>query len=637
MFETILNHIFHPKNIYSKIRRLHHKKKEANIRLSKLVAYVRVHGLKAFVSKTIDIMKGKNDYVYQSPLLTEKVKRDLNGFQKTPLISIIMPVYNVDPKWLDQAIKSVEHQWYPHWELCIADDCSTNQETIDYLSEIDHQQIKRIRLKENRHISAASNETIKLASGDYVAFLDNDDELTVDALYEIVKRINETPDEVDILYSDEDKIEPDGTFSTPHFKPDYSSDMLMSQNYITHLTVIKREIVNAVGGFEIGLEGSQDYDLILKATEQTQKIQHIQKVLYHWRKIPGSTALKSNSKNYAYIAGKKALENTLKRRDLQGEVLFTNNPGTYRIKYTLQDRPLISIIIPFKDKPGLLKKCIYSIIKKTSYQNFEIIGISNNSIKAKTNKEIKRLSRLDNRIHFYEHNIPFNYSMINNHAVSHFAHGEHLILLNNDIEIISNDWIESMLEFSQRENVGAVGVMLLYPNRKIQHAGIILSLKKITFNSFNGLHECASGYFNRPHVVQNLSAVTGACLMVKKTLYQQIGGFDEEAFKISYNDVDFCLRLREKGYLNVYTPYAKAISATRWVATSDRRHYQLFFSHFLKPSQEKEKKVKKQLEIEQNNFKKKYHHLLQKGDPYYNPNLSLTASDFRLKDKQTLV
>jgi glycosyltransferase involved in cell wall biosynthesis len=418
----------------------------------------------------VRVVKGMGIYTYNEPEFTESVRKTLESFSFNPLISVVMPVYNVEAKWLKLAIDSLQRQWYTNWELCIADDASSRSETREFLKTLDDSKVKIIFLEENVNISAASNEALALACGEYIALMDHDDELSPNALYEVVNTINES--DAEFIYSDEDKLEIDGRFTDPHFKSDWNPDMFLSQNYISHLGVIKKRLVDEVGGWSVGLEGSQDYDLYLKVLEKTDKIAHIPKVLYHWRKVPGSTAAEFSDKSYAQEAGRKALDHAMKRRGIQAEIHKGKYAGTYRVKYQLNEFPLVSIVIPFKDKPELLDMCINSILEKSTYKNYEIIGISNNSQESETFEMMKILEAKDKRVSFYEYNIPFNYSKINNHAVNTYAKGSHIILLNNDIEIITAEWIESMLEFSQRENVGAVGAKLYYPDDTIQHAGI---------------------------------------------------------------------------------------------------------------------------------------------------------------------
>ncbi len=578
---------------------------------------VKTQGMRTLLKKISKVdnlpeYRIENSYQYIQPILTKNIEKKLKLFNKKPLISIIMPVYNVEPKWLDLAIKSIENQWYDNWELCITDDKSTNKETLEYLKSLKNNKIKIIFLKENVNISAASNEALKLASGDYVALMDNDDELTPDALFEVVKVIENNDSE--FIYSDEDKLEMDGSHSDPHFKPDFAPDMFLSQNYMSHLGIIKKELIDKVGGFTVGLEGAQDYDLYLKILEHTNKVHHISKVLYHWRKIPGSTAADFDDKSYAQEAGIKSLENALNRRNIDAKVLNGKYPGTYRVKYKLVNNPLVSIIIPFKDKPELLTMCIESILEKTTYKNFEVIGISNNSEEKITFDEMDRLESLDNRIKFYEYNVPFNYSDINNHAVETYAKGEQILLLNNDIEIITADWIEALLEFSQRENIGVVGAKLYYPNDTIQHAGVIIGIGGVAGHSHKYFPMNYPGYFSRLNIIQNLSTLTAACLMVKKKIYFEADGLNQEELKIAFNDVDFCLRAREQGYLNIFTPYCEAY-----------HHESISRGH--EDTEEKQERFSKEVKYMQN----RHSDILENGDPYYNKNLTLDREDFSLR------
>jgi len=550
-------------------------------------------------------------YDYSTPVLSRNVENCMRNFHFKPLISIIMPVFNVDPKWLRLALQSIEDQWYDNWELCITDDHSSNQDTIEFLKTLENPKIRINYLPRNQGISATSNQSLAMSSGEYIALMDHDDELTPDALYEVVKAINET--NAEFIYSDEDKINKDGTFREPHFKPDYSPDMFLSQNYLSHFGIIKKSLIDRVGGFTVGLEGAQDYDLYLQVLEHTNKVTHISKVLYHWRRIKGSTAASIDDKSYARDAGAEALALAVQRRHLNAQVLTGKFPNVYRVKYAIENNPLVSIIIPFKDKPELLKMCFESILDKSTYQNFEIIGISNNSEEKPTFTEMERLKALDTRVSFYEHNMPFNFAGINNHAVRTRAKGEHILLLNNDIEIISTDWIESLLEFSQRKDVGVVGGKLYYPNDRVQHAGIIIGIGGIAGHSHKYLHATNHGYFSRPHMVQNMSALTGACFMVKRELYDKLGGLDADNLKIAFNDVDFCLRIREKGYLNVFTPYCEA-----YHHESVSRGYEV--------TAEQEDRFNKESEY----MLKRHASVLESGDPYYNLQLTINHEDFSL-------
>jgi O-antigen biosynthesis protein len=554
----------------------------------------------------------RRKYIYITPIINANEKEKLQQLVKKPLISIIMPVYNVDSKWLDLAIKSIESQWYENWELCIADDQSTKKETMEYLRNVNNPKIKIKFLEKNLNISAASNEALTLATGEYIALMDNDDEITPDALYEVVKAINETGAE--FIYSDEDFMTTSNKCVNPHFKPDFSPDLLLSHNYITHFTTFKKDLLLQIGNFNSEFDGAQDYDLFLRLTESTKKIHHISKVLYHWRMIETSTSYSSDAKPEALIRGQNVLVNTMKRRDIKANVENANLNNYFRVRYDVLNNPLVSIVIPFKDKPELLKMCIESIILKSTYQNFEILGISNNSTEQTTHDERKRLEKFDSRVKFYEYNIPFNYSQINNYAVNNYAKGNHIILLNNDIEIITPDWIESMLEHSQREEVGCVGAKLYYPNDTIQHAGVIIGLGGYAAHSHKMYNRNDYGYFNRLNIVQNLSAVTGACLMVKKSIYNEVYGLNEIDFKVAWNDVDFCLRVREAGYLNIFTPFAEA-----YHHESISRGYE----------DTKEKIVR--FEKEKEALSLRHSMILKYGDPYYNPNLTLDREDFSLR------
>lgn len=553
-----------------------------------------------------DVQTGvsENNYIYIVPTLTDAIQEELTQFTEQPLISIIMPVYNVAPKWLALAIESIESQWYTNWELCMVDDKSTDEETLTYLRNIDNPKIKVKFLEENLNISGASNAALELTNGEYIALMDNDDELTPDALYEVVKAINHG---AEFIYSDEDKLEMDGSFCDPHFKPDFAPDMFLSQNYLSHLGVIKKSLITQVGGFTVGLEGSQDFDLYLKVLEHTDKIHHITKVLYHWRKIPGSTASEYGEKSYVQEAGKKALENAMQRRGINASVKNGQTPGTYKVDYPIEGEPLVSIIIPFKDKPELLTVCVESILEKSTYKHFEIIGISNNSEEEATFEEMRRLESLDERVRFYEYNVPFNYSQINNYAVETYAKGEQILFLNNDIEIIAPSWIEEMLMYSQQPQNGAIGAKLYFPNDTIQHAGLILVPKTVhsVILIYQGYPREYYGYVSRLKCVNNYSALTAACLMVKRSIVDEVEGFDAKRLSVAYNDVDLCLRIQEAGYHNIWTPYAQAY-----------HHESISRGH------EKSVKDVERREREKWHLKDKHPEIFSKGDPFYNPNLS---------------
>jgi O-antigen biosynthesis protein len=542
----------------------------------------------------------------------EQARRDMARWSRHPLISIVTPVYNVEPRWLEAAIESVRRQLYSNWELCIADDGSTRPETLAVLRRLDNPCVKVQFLERNRGIAGATNAALAMASGDYVAFLDHDDELTLDALYHVVQAINEH--DPDLIYSDEDKLSLEGYFLEPHFKPDYSPDLILSTNYICHLSVYRRTLLDQIAedGCYVreGFEGSQDHDLVLRALDRTDRVYHIPRVLYHWRMIPGSTAARYDSKDHAWEAGHRAVEEALRRRGIAGTALPGQYPGTYRVRRTLQDQPLISILLPFRDQPELLRLCLDSILEKTTYPHFELLGISNDSVEPETFALMERYAAGDRRIRFLRHDLPFNYAAINNFAATQAA-GEHLLLLNNDMTVITPDWLETLLEHSQRPEVGAVGAKLHYPDDTVQHGGVIVGVGGIAGHAHKHFQRHHPGYFTRLCLIQNLSAVTAACLMVKKSLYTLVGGMDEQHLAVAFNDVDFCLRLRERGYLNVFTPYCEL-----YHHESKTRGYE--------DTPQKQQRFVREIAY----MRTRHAAILQNGDPYYNPNLPLDRDDF---------
>jgi len=590
--------------------------------VKKFISHVRVYGLKTAIQKSLAYVSRNSGDAYEcwilknEPTLKELEKQREYKFNYQPKISIIVPVFNTPRQFLIEMIESVLGQTYPNWELCIADGGSKEK----YIKEILYsysKKDKRIKVKylsENKGIVGNSNEALRLATGDYITFLDHDDVLPPFALFEVVKAINENPD-VDVIYSDEDKIDAKGKRFDPHFKPDWNPDLLRSVNYITHLFVVKRELLDSIGWFREGFDGSQDYDLILRATEKAKKIVHIPKVLYHWRVWGNSVSFSPETKMYAFEAGKKALEDHLKRLGLKGKVeILYPYFGFYKITYEIKQKPLISIIIPNKDNINLLQSCLESIYKKSTYRNFEILIVENNSVEEKTFRFYEEVEKKFQNLKILYYNKPFNWSAINNYAVN-YSHGEVLLFLNNDTEVINGDWLERMLEHLQREEVGIVGAKLYYPDNTIQHAGVVVGLGGVAGHSHKYFPREHSGYYGRLISVQNLSAVTGACMMVKRRVFEEVGGFDEE-FPVAFNDIDFCLKVREKGYLIVWTPYAEL-----YHYESKTRGYE--------DTPEKQERFRREIE----RFQKKWKHFLEKGDPYYNPNLSLEGEgkDFTIK------
>ncbi len=536
--------------------------------------------------------------------------------QHQPLISIIMPVYNTPLKFLKQAIESVSAQLYPHWELCIADDCSTERKVSKMLHtfSVKDKRIKVVYRKENGHISQASNDALALATGEYVLLFDHDDLLAANCLSEIALAVHSNPN-AEIIYSDEDKISEDGTHQAPHFKPDWAPDHLLSRNYIGHVTVIKKSLIEKVKGFRVGFEGSQDYDLLLRVTEISNHIVHIPKVLYHWRIHQLSAAQGEDVKPYAYIAAKKALSEALNRRGLRGDVKYLSGLRGYRIDYEIETPGKISIIIPTKDQAELLKNTLDSIIEKTIYRNYEIIILNNNS----TTKQLSDLlalylDRYHELIKVVDAHFPFNFSKLMNTGVQ-YASGQYYLLLNNDVEVIHGNWLSTLLSYAQQERIGAVGARLLYPDDTIQHAGVVIGLGGIAGHTFVGAYKDEPGYFNYIQSVNNYSAVTAACLMVRKTAWEKVQGMDE-TFEVEYNDVDFCLKLYEAGYYNVYLPQVELYH----YESATRGH-----PHQSKPSYERHLREMKL-------FKDKWQHFID-HDPFYNPNLNRGVHDFSMNFK----
>ncbi|HYA14304.1 MAG TPA: glycosyltransferase, partial [Syntrophales bacterium] len=555
----------------------------------------------------------KNEPVADALDQLEMISRD---FSYRPKISIITPVWNVDKKWLCLAVESVINQVYDNWELCIVDGGSTNQHIGQILKEY-AQQDPRIKVKflaENKGIAENSNEALSLATGEFIGFLDHDDELAPFALYEVSSRLNQNQS-LHFIYSDEDKIDRKGNRKDPFFKPDWSPDLFLSQNYLCHFSVIRKTLIDSIEGFREGYEGSQDYDLFLRCTEKVppSTIVHIPKILYHWRTIGSSAANKSLTKPYALISAKKALTDALTRRGIQGEVVDGAFLSTYRIRYTIQDNPKITIVIPTKDKVEILQRCIQSILDKTEYKNYEIVIVDNQSRDARTFRYYMTMES-NPRIKVLHFDKPFNFSAINNYAVAN-VDSPYVLFLNNDTEVISHEWLSAMLEHAQRTGVGAVGAKLLYPNNSIQHAGVILGLrgilgqKSVAGHSHKYLPDKYTGNFLRAQIIGNYSAVTAACLMMRKDVFLEVGGFSED-FAIAFNDVDLCLKVKQRGYLIVYTPYAKLYhheSISRGYETTSEKQVRFFQEAWL--------------------IRERWGAVIDKGDPYYNPNLTLESED----------
>lgn len=524
-----------------------------------------------------------NRIEYNKWLNENKESEEYTDFEYKPLISLLIPVYNIGRKYLSECLNSILDQTYENFEVCLVDDCSTNEETKEVLKEYSEKD-KRIRVKyrkKNGHISATTNDALKMAKGEFVGLIDDDDLLTKNALYENVKILNKNK-EIDFIYSDEDKMSPNGTLCDPHFKPDWSPDTLLSLNYICHFAVIRKSLIEKVGGFEVGLEGAQDHDLFLKVTEKTKNIYHISKILYHWRMVEGSTSMTIDNKSYATDKGKIAIENALKRRKIKGKVLKDKVSTYYRVQYDTPKNPLVSIIIPTRDYMDITKKCVDSIYKKSTYKNFEIIVANNDSKEKETLKFFKDYSKKYKNFKVVDCIMDFNYSKINNIAISK-SKGEYIILLNNDTEIITENWIETMLGYAMQDHIGCVGAKLLYPeDMTIQHAGVILGLGGVASHAYIGESRDALGMYGRLRVPYDYAANTAACLMVSKKKFNEVGGLEEDLM-VAYNDVDFNIKLLEAGYYNVTLPQVELKhyeSKSRGLDTTSEK-----YKRFLKESQ----------------------------------------------------
>ena len=535
-------------------------------------------------------------------------RRKERDFVYRPLISILTPVYNTGEIMLEEMICSVLVQTYSNWELCIVSDDAAKPQLQNILN-VYLKYDKRIKVKyldDKQSVSDISNETLKIATGEFITLLNHADELSPDALYENVLVLNKKPT-ADMIYSDEDKLNLQGLRYDPYFKPDWSPDFFYSSMYACRLALYRKELVDKLGGFRADFDGAQDYDLALRLIEQTNQIHHIPKILYHWRKVGVST---TDANDEAKLSQIKAVSEHLKRLKVKAEVTPGLANNLLRVKRQFSTEPKVSIIIPTRDKVEFLQQCIASIQKLSSYQNYEIIIVDNNSLESKSLKYFNKISKEPNvRVIEYQH--PFNFAAINNFAASQ-ADGELLLFLNNDTKVISAEWLESMIEHAVRPEVGAVGARLLYPNGEIQHAGVIIGIGGVAGHSHKHFHNTHPGYFSRAKAIQNLSAVTGACLMVRSEVFNLFGGFDEENLAIAYNDIDLCLKMRQKNLLIVYTPYAELY------------HYE----SISRGSDYTPKNIKR-FERE-GKYMSDYWKEILHSDPYYNPNLTMEKEDFSI-------
>lgn len=575
----------------------------------------RVRWLRSGASGTID-SRTYSEWIAEYDTLDDAkraaIRARISTFQNPPLISVIMPTYNPKVDWLVAAIESVRSQLYPNWELCIADDVSTDPEIRPLLEKYAHEdaRIKVVFREQNGHISAASNSALQLTTGEWVALLDHDDVITEHALYCVASAIIENPS-IRLLYSDEDKIDDHGRRHDPYFKCDWNIDLFYSQNMFSHLGVFHKPLLNKVGGFRLGIEGSQDYDLVLRCIEHidAKAIHHIPRVLYHWRVHATSTAAGNDAKPYAIVAGERALNEHFGRMNMAASAEWWE--CGYRVHYKLPELlPLVSLIIPTRNGLHLIRQCIDSILDKTLYPNYEIIVVDNGSDDPGALQYFDTL-RLHERIRVIRDDRPFNYSALNNAAVAQ-ARGEIVGLINNDIEVIDFVWLSEMVSLAIQPGVGAVGAKLLYPTNTLQHGGVLLGVGGVAGHANKDAPQPCYGHFCRTRLIGSFSAVTAACLLIRKSIYLEVGGLNERDLSVAFNDVDFCIRVREAGYRNVWTPYAQLYhheSATR--GTEDNP-------------------------AKQARFASEVHYMMRRwgalltSDPAYNPNLTIEHENFGL-------
>ena len=609
--------------------------------------YMKRHGVKQFTVRLFERFQSQDiDYEMWFALnkaAPQELERQRTAvFDRPVKISIVVPVYQTPESFLREMIESVCAQTYGNWELCIADASPRTAahsshgaaksgtegdseaahiiregeaETVTKLTSIIREyqaKDERIRyriLENNDGISENTNEAMKMATGEFIGLLDHDDLLEPDALYEVMAEIV-SDDSVDMVYTDEDKINRKGTkHLIPNMKPDFNLDLLRSNNYICHFLVVRRALVEKIGGFRKEFDGAQDHDFIFQCVENARKIAHVHHVLYHWRTHSGSTSDNPDSKMYAFEAGKRAVESHLERMHVNAVVEKTPDLGYYRVRYALTEHPMVSIIIPNKDEKESLQKCLQSILEKTEYDNYEILIVENNSTKEETFAYYKEIDG-KNRIKVLYWDKEFNYSAINNFAARQ-AKGEYLLLLNNDTEVITKGWIKEMLSNCTRSEVAMVGAKLYFPDDTIQHAGVIIGLGGLADHAFVNMSRRRAGYMHRASIQMNMSGVTAACAMVKRSVYEEVGGL-EERLSVAFNDVDMCLKIVTAGYLIVYDPYVELY------------HYE---SRSRGVDDEKKERHKKEVQYAQEKWKD----FLKAGDPCYNRNLTLSKHNFSLR------
>ncbi|SET18263.1 Glycosyltransferase, GT2 family [Pseudobutyrivibrio sp. C4] len=609
--------------------------KQPTNKIEKGLLYLQHYGFKKTVAKTVrKLMKHDQEhysyrqFLKENPITKEELdKQKHTVFKYNPVISIVIPLYNTKEEFLIELIQSFTAQTYPHWQLCLGDGSPEEGLKDIILKATDGTWDERIiykKLSDNTGIAGNTNAAMELATGDYIGFTDHDDLITPDAMYYIAKALNED-NTIEAIYSDEDKIDMEGKeYFLPHFKSDFNIDLLCSHNYITHLFVVRADIVKESGGILSEFDGAQDHDFDLRVLEKCTNIYHIPRVLYHWRCHPDSTADHPEAKMYAYENGRRAVENHYKRLGIPARVELDTHLGYYRTIYQWPDSPLLSIVIPNMNHVEDLKACIDSIVEKNDYPNVEFVIVENNS----TEESIRNYyTQLENRTDIKAKVVDFtkehpdtmgvfNYSALMNYGVAH-ADGEYILMLNNDTRMINADSISEMMGFVRRSDVGAVGARLYFGNNTVQHAGLVLGLGGVANSQFLGSGREQVGYFYRSTCVQDLSALTGACMLTSKSDFESVGGFDE-SLAVAFNDVDFCLKLRAKNLLCVYTPFSEWYhleSVSRGLDLEDDGK-------------------KARMESETEYFMSKWQSVLDKGDPYYNPNLSLTKFDYSFRSKE---
>lgn len=609
------------------------KYREPKNKIEKGLLYLQHYGFKRTAQKTMKKLMGHDQEHYSyakflkaHPLTEAELEAQRQQvFNNKPLISIVIPLYNTPERFLTELVQSFLNQTYHNWQLCLGDGSpEAGLESIIAAAcggQMDHR-ISYKLLGANTGIAGNTNAALELATGDYIGFCDHDDLITPDAMYHIAAAIDADPD-IEAIYTDEDKIDMESkTYFLPHFKSDFNIDLLCSHNYITHLFIVRADLVKASGGILSEYDGAQDHDFDLRILERCSHIHHIPRVLYHWRCHPDSTADHPEAKMYAYENGRRAVEAHYRRLGIPASVELDSHLGYYRTRYHWPCNPLLSIIIPSMNHCQDLRECIDSISLSTTYKNIEFVIVENNSTDADVRRFYAELE-IRSDFHFiiadYTAENPgtagcFNFSALVNYGVKK-SHGDYILLLNNDTRMINADAIEEMMGFAQRKDVGCVGARLYFANNTVQHAGLILGLGGVANSAFLGSGREQVGYFYRSTCVQDLSAVTGACLLTSRADYDSVGGFDED-LAVAFNDVDFCLKLRDKNKLVVYTPFSE------W-----------YHLESLSRGYDHDDSAKKErMEAESDIFMNRWSPLIKKGDPYYNPNLSTKGFDYSFKE-----